>query len=110
MADVFGLQGLRSLTEAVADRRKASSIMSGDAFGLEKTVIEKRQEALQRFTEFFEKLKPYMDDPSEAFDADVRALLEDVQKLYIKENAEIQVAYDRLMEEWTENTRILRGE
>ena len=108
MADVFGLQGLRSLTEAVADRRKASSIMSGDAFGLEKTVIEKRQEALQRFTGFFEKLKPYMDEGSEAFDADVRALLEDVQKLYIKENAEIQVAYDRLMEEWTENTRILR--
>ena len=41
MADVFGLQALRSLTEAVADRRKASSIMNGDAFGLEKTVIEK---------------------------------------------------------------------
>ena len=107
IGDVYNLGGLKELTAAVADRRKATGIMRGDAFALEKTIIEKRQEAVQRFEKFFEKLRPYMGD-QDALDEDTLELLKDVEKMYVKERADLVTLEDNLKNEWAANTKALR--
>ena len=67
---------------------------------MEKTVIEKDRKHFKRFHEFFQKLRQYVCTKAvTAFDADVRALLEDVEKLYDERKCRYTTDYNRLMEE-----------